>query len=92
MRLAKRHRAVDFDVAGERDLAADLLDDDVMDGEHSVVFDEAENRLHAQKAVLVWALVPPWVPRGAKRERSPRTLTVAVSASSDPSLGLARRP
>ena len=25
---------------------------DVIDGEHSVVFDEAENRLHAQKAVM----------------------------------------
>lgn len=25
---------------------------DIIDGEHSVVFDEAENRLHAQKAVL----------------------------------------
>jgi ornithine carbamoyltransferase len=24
----------------------------VMDGKHSVVFDEAENRLHAQKAVM----------------------------------------
>ncbi|HEV2653153.1 MAG TPA: ornithine carbamoyltransferase [Rhizomicrobium sp.] len=30
--------------------------DEVMDGPHSVVFDEAENRLHAQKAVLTWAL------------------------------------
>ncbi len=29
---------------------------DVMDGPHSVVFDEAENRLHAQKAVLRWCL------------------------------------
>jgi ornithine carbamoyltransferase len=27
--------------------------DDVMDGAHSVVFDEAENRLHAQKAILM---------------------------------------
>ena len=30
--------------------------DEVMDGPQSVVFDEAENRLHAQKAVLRWAL------------------------------------
>jgi len=29
---------------------------DVMDGPHSVVFDEAENRLHAQKGILAWCL------------------------------------
>ncbi len=28
----------------------------VMDGEKSVIFDEAENRLHAQKAVMRWCL------------------------------------
>ncbi|GGB51292.1 ornithine carbamoyltransferase [Roseibium aquae] len=27
---------------------------EVMDGPHSVVFDEAENRLHAQKGILAW--------------------------------------
>ncbi|GCE90492.1 ornithine carbamoyltransferase [Komagataeibacter diospyri] len=30
--------------------------EDVFEGPHSVVFDEAENRLHAQKGILVWAL------------------------------------
>jgi ornithine carbamoyltransferase len=30
--------------------------DDVIDGPHSVVWDEAENRLHAQKAILEWCL------------------------------------
>ncbi|NOY11731.1 MAG: ornithine carbamoyltransferase [Archaeoglobi archaeon] len=29
------------------------ITDDVIDGSHSVVFDQAENRLHAQKAVLL---------------------------------------
>ena len=30
--------------------------DDIIDGPQSVVFDEAENRLHAQKAILEWCL------------------------------------
>ncbi|KPP90411.1 MAG: ornithine carbamoyltransferase [Rhodobacteraceae bacterium HLUCCA08] len=29
---------------------------EVMDGPHSVIWDEAENRLHAQKAILRWCL------------------------------------
>ncbi len=32
------------------------ITDEVMDGPQSVIFDEAENRLHAQKGVLLWAL------------------------------------
>lgn len=30
------------------------ITDEVLDGSHSVVLDEAENRLHVQKALLVW--------------------------------------
>jgi ornithine carbamoyltransferase len=33
----------------------DEVTDEVLDGPQSVVFDEAENRLHAQKAILCWA-------------------------------------
>ncbi|MFN8522720.1 MAG: ornithine carbamoyltransferase [Chloroflexota bacterium] len=34
----------------------DEITDEVMDGEQSIVFHQAENRLHAQKAVLAWLL------------------------------------
>jgi ornithine carbamoyltransferase len=34
----------------------DEITDEMMDGPASVVWDEAENRLHAQKALLVWLL------------------------------------
>jgi ornithine carbamoyltransferase len=34
----------------------DEITDEVMDGAASVVWEEAENRLHAQKALLVWLL------------------------------------
>jgi ornithine carbamoyltransferase len=34
----------------------DEVTDDVIDGPQSVVFDEAENRLHAQKGILAWCL------------------------------------
>ncbi len=33
-----------------------LMGTDVIDGKHSIIFDQAENRLHAQKAVLLFLL------------------------------------
>jgi ornithine carbamoyltransferase len=35
------------------------ITDEIMDGAHSAVFDQAENRLHAQKALLAWLLAQP---------------------------------
>lgn len=32
------------------------ITDEVMEGPQSIVFDQAENRLHMQKAIMVWAL------------------------------------
>jgi ornithine carbamoyltransferase len=34
----------------------DEVTDEVMDGPQSVVFEEAENRLHAQKGLLAWCM------------------------------------
>jgi ornithine carbamoyltransferase len=36
----------------------DEITDDVMDGPQSIVFDQAENRLHLQMALLEWLLNP----------------------------------
>lgn len=41
------------------------ITDSVLDGVHSAVWDEAENRLHAQKALLAYLLAPPEPSSGA---------------------------
>ncbi|HUQ42124.1 MAG TPA: ornithine carbamoyltransferase [Candidatus Limnocylindrales bacterium] len=53
LRHAKPDAIVMHDLPAHR---GEEITDDVMDGAQSVVFDQAENRLHAQKAVLCWLL------------------------------------
>ena len=50
--------------------------DEVIDNERSIVFPQAENRLHAEMGILVW-LTYPTVPRPdeSTREEHLRTLT-----------------
>ena len=49
--LAKPDAIVLHDLPAHR---GEEITDEVMDGPQSAVFDQAENRLHAQKAVLRW--------------------------------------
>ena len=53
LRKAKPDAIVMHDLPAHR---GEEITDEVMDGPQSVVFDQAENRLHAQKAVLWWLL------------------------------------
>ena len=41
----------------------------MIDGPQSVVFDEAENRLHAQKGILAWCLAGA-IARGTARNQA----------------------
>jgi ornithine carbamoyltransferase len=51
MALAKPHAIALHCLPAHR---GEEITDDVMDGPASAVFDQAENRLHAQKALLAW--------------------------------------
>ena len=47
------------------------MTDEVIDSPRSFVFQQAENRLHAQKAIMLELMKAP-MPRSAKRLREPR--------------------
>lgn len=53
MKLAKKTAIFTHCLPAYRDYEVTA---DVIDSKQSVVFDEAENRLHAQKAILVWSM------------------------------------
>jgi ornithine carbamoyltransferase len=46
----------------------DEITDDVLDGPSSIVLDQAENRLHVQKAIMVWLAGDGRKPGVAKRK------------------------
>lgn len=62
MKLAPRHARLMHCLPAHR---GEEVTGDVLDGEQSVVFQQAANRMHAQKALLQWLLVD-------KRERKSR--------------------
>jgi N-acetylornithine carbamoyltransferase len=53
MQLAKEDAIYMHPLPADRNIE---ITDEVIDGPHSVVYDEAENRLHAQKAVLALSM------------------------------------
>ncbi len=52
------------------------ITDEVADGSHSVLWDQAENRMHAQKAILVELLAPDYA-QSLNKVRKPRKATRA---------------
>jgi ornithine carbamoyltransferase len=57
------------------------ITDDVIDGPNSIVLEQAENRLHAQKAVMLWLLKPEVLGMGARADEIEANSTSSRNAS-----------
>lgn len=57
------------------------ITDEVADGPHSALWDQAENRMHAQKAILVELLAPDYVRSLTKPKKAVRTTKARVTKS-----------
>ena len=68
------------------------ITDEVLDGPQSAVFDQAENRLHAQKALLAWLLEDDRDDRAADPRRPARPDRRADPGQGDPVADRAGRP
>jgi ornithine carbamoyltransferase len=68
------------------------ITDDVLDGPRSAVFDQAENRLHAQKALLAWLLADRGTASVGPSGGSPAAGPIGGSAKADLNGGSATGP
>jgi len=66
LRLAKKEALVMHCLPAH---AGEEISAEVLEGPQSVVFDQAENRLHGQKAILEWLLKKPSSPRPRRAQR-----------------------
>ncbi len=68
------------------------ITDEVADGSHSVLWDQAENRLHAQKAILVQLLVPDYARSISTVRSKASSLKTGSSGRPRPTVVKATRP